>query len=83
MRKGLLVDDTDDEFGCLGDPSFREEERSGRDDSGASCVPVFVDVDLGRVFTMLFSRTLLRWQTIFSCACSTAGFSCAAAAISV
>ena len=52
MRKGFLVDDIEGGFRRLGDPSLREEERSGRDDARAFWVPAVTDLE--RDFTVGF-----------------------------
>jgi hypothetical protein len=52
------VDVTEDGFRCLGDPSFREEERFGRDDARVFLALAFVD--LARVFTAASKILLLR-----------------------
>ena len=44
MRKGAFAEG---EFRCVGDPSLREEERSGRDDADCVCALVFLDLARG------------------------------------
>ena len=51
MRKGVFADDPEGESRCVGGPSLREEERSGRDDTGRVFVRSFVN--LARGFTGL------------------------------
>ena len=47
MRKGTLVGVAEVEFRCVGDPSLREEDRSGRDDASAFFRFCFADVGRG------------------------------------
>jgi hypothetical protein len=47
MRKADLVDETEVKFRGVGDPSLREEDRSGRDDASALFRFCFADVGRG------------------------------------
>ena len=59
MRKGFLLDDEmEGGFRRLGDPSLREEERSGRVDARAFRAPAVTDLE--RDFTVGFLGLLHR-----------------------